>query len=141
MRFVLDTSVLVAAIRSPAGASKQLLLSGLESQYTVLLSVPLTVEYEAVLTREEHLLASGLNISEVNVLLDALVAVARPVRLSFLWRPALRDPNDDMVLEAAVNGSADAIVTFNLKDFAVAKERFGIPILSPGEAYARVKRL
>ena len=64
-------------------------------------------------------------------------AVAEPVRLAFLWRPAVRDPDDDMVLETAVNGRADAIVTFNLRDFGTAAKRFGIDTLSPGEAVRR----
>jgi predicted nucleic acid-binding protein len=117
------------------------MLSALEGRFTPLLSVPLTVEYEAVMTRSKHLLASGLNEVEVNDLLDALIAVSAPVRLSFLWRPTLRDPDDDMVLEVAVNGQADAIVTFNLRDFSMVRTRFGIPILSPGEAYERIKSL
>jgi len=117
------------------------MLSALEGRFTPLLSVPLTVEYEAVMTRSEHLLASGLNEVEVNDLLDALIAVSAPVRLSFLWRPTLRDPDDDMVLEVAVNGQADAIVTFNLRDFSMVRTRFGIPTLSPGEAYERIKSL
>jgi putative PIN family toxin of toxin-antitoxin system len=141
VRLVLDTSVLVAAIRSSSGASNQLVQAALERRFTLLLSVPLVVEYEAVMTREEHLLSSGLSSSEVSVLLDALVAVSVPVRLNFLWRPTLRDPDDDMVLEAAANGRADAVVTFNVKDFSVARERFGLEVLSPGRAYERVKRL
>ncbi|WP_245525750.1 PIN domain-containing protein [Mesorhizobium sp. M00.F.Ca.ET.216.01.1.1] len=67
-------------------------------------------------------------------------AVAEPVRLVFLWRPAVRDPEDDMVLEAAVNGRADAIVTFNLRDFGKVAERFGIMVLSPGEALRQLER-
>jgi predicted nucleic acid-binding protein len=104
-----------------------------------LLSVTLAIEYEAVLTREEHLLASGLSRIDLGELLDAIVAVSKPVRLSFLWRPTLRDPDDDMVLEAAVNGRADAIVTFNRRDFLGPNSTFGIEILSPGEAYERIK--
>ena len=139
MKLVLDTTILVAAIRSSAGASRQLLLSALDEVYIFLASVPLVLEYEAVLTRPEHLAASGLNMQDVSDLLDSLISVARPVRLAFVWRPMLRDPNDDMVLEAAVNGQADAIVTFNRKDFNNVSPRFGIDILSPGEALKRIK--
>ena len=134
MRLVLDTDVMVAAIRSDAGASRRLLLAVLRREYELLLSVPLLIEYQAVLTRSEHLVAAGLSEGDVGALLDAVAAVATPVRLAFLWRPVLKDPNDEMVLEVAVNGRADRLVTFNRRDFAAAGTRFGIAVSSPGEA-------
>ena len=76
------------------------------------------------MTRAEHLPAAKLSGGDVSVLLDAVATVCTPVPLAFLWRPTLRDPDDDMVLEAAVNGRADAIVTFNHRDFAPAAEKF-----------------
>ena len=136
---MLDTSVMVAALRSSAGASNRLLQSALKGKFTALLSVPLMLEYEAVLGREEHLAASGLTIDEMNAVLDALVARGEAVRLPFHWRPMLRDANDDMVLEAAVNGRADALVTFNSRDFAPAAVEFGIRVLSPQQALHRVE--
>jgi predicted nucleic acid-binding protein len=75
----------------------------------------------------------------VNALLDSIVAVAVPVHLAFLWRPVLRDPDDDMVLEVAANGRANAIVTFNQKHFPEATNRFGIQVLSPGIALKHVR--
>jgi putative PIN family toxin of toxin-antitoxin system len=117
---VLDTDVLVAALRSSRGASRQLLLGALDHRFELLLSVSLVLEYEAVLTRPEHLAACGLRGEEVERVLDDLASVARLVRLSFRWRPRLSDPNDDMVLETAVNGDADAIVTFNQRDLREA---------------------
>ena len=135
MRLILDTATIVAAIRSDAGASHRLLAAALQRRFTLLVSVPLMIEYQAVTTRPEHLDASGLSAGDVEVLLDAVAAVAEPVRLAFLWRPAVRDPDDDMVLEAAVNGSADAIVTFNARDFRGVAGRFGIRVLAPGEAW------
>ncbi|WP_036259300.1 putative toxin-antitoxin system toxin component, PIN family [Mesorhizobium sp. WSM3224] len=140
MRLLLDTAIMVAAIRSDAGASHQLLVAALERRLTLVVSVTLMIEYQAVMTRPEHLEASGLSAEDVNTLLDAVAAVAEPVRLVFLWRPAVRDPDDDMVLEAAVNGRADAIVTFNLRDFDKVAERFGTIVLSPGEALRRLER-
>jgi len=134
MRLILDTATMVAAIRSGAGASRRLLVAGLEKRLTLLVSVPLMIEYEAVMTRSGHLDAAQLSVEDVNVLLDAVAAVAEPVRLAFLWRPAVRDPDDDMVLEAAVNGQANAIVTFNVRDFHDAMKKFGIKVLTPGEA-------
>ena len=139
MRAILDTSVMVAAIRSDAGASRQLLVAGLEGRLTLAVSVPLMIEYQAVMTRLEHLTASRLSAEDVEALLDAVAAVAEPVRLAFLWRPAVPDPDDDMVLEAAVNGQADAIVTFNVRDFGNAAERFGTEVLAPGKALRRLE--
>jgi putative PIN family toxin of toxin-antitoxin system len=134
MRVVLDTDVMVAAIRSDAGASRRLLVAGLQRGITLLVSVPLVIEYEAVMTRTEHLAASRLAAADVAALLDAIVRVAEPVRLAFIWRPALNDPNDDMVLEVAVNGRADRLVTFNRRDFADTGARFGIVVCAPGDA-------
>lgn len=132
---MLDTAAMIAAIRSDAGASRRLLRAALERRrgIVLLVSVPLLIEYEAVMTRIEHLRVARLSVTDVGMLLDAVAAVAEPVRLAFLWRPILADIDDDMVLEAAVNGRADAIVTFNRRDFGAAAEQFGIPVLSPGE--------
>jgi len=140
MRLVLDTAALVAAIRSDAGASRRLLLVGLQRRLTLLASVPLLIEYQAVLTRPQHLAASRLRIEDIDVLLDAFAAVAEPVHLAFLWRPSLADPDDDMVLETAVNGRADVIVTFNLRDFRRHALRFGVEALLPGDALKRFER-
>ncbi len=134
MRVVLDTDVMVAAIRSNLGASRRLLAGGLTKQFTLLASVPLLIEYQAVMTRLEHLQASRLTAREMRVILDAVASVAEPVRLSFLWRPVLRDPNDDMVLETAINGRADYLVTFNQRDFGMAVKHFSVTVLPPREA-------
>jgi putative PIN family toxin of toxin-antitoxin system len=139
MRLVLDTAAMVAAIRSNTGASSRLLVAGLERRVTLLVSTPLLIEYEAVMTRAEHLAASGLTAEEVGIVLDALAATAEPVRLAFHWRPAVRDLDDDMVLETAANGQADGIVTFNRRDFAGVADRFGVEVLSPGEAVRRME--
>ena len=101
--FVLDTAVIVAATRSDAGASRQLLLAGSDKRFELLLSVPLALEYEAVLKRPEQIAASGGMVQEVDKLLSALIAIARPVYRSFFWRPLLRDADDDMVLETALS--------------------------------------
>jgi predicted nucleic acid-binding protein len=142
MRAVLDTTGVVAAIRSDVGASRRLLRAALERRrgFTLLVSVPLLLEYEAVLTRAEHLKAAGLSVVDVGLLLDAVAAVGEPVRLAYLWRPILRDANDDMVLETAINGGADAIITFNLRDFSAAAKQFGLSILSPRDALIRLER-
>jgi len=139
LALVLDTDVVVAALRSSRGASRQLLLGALDGSFQLLLSVPLILEYEAVLNRPEHLAACGLNAAEIGRVLDDLAGIARPVSLSFRWRPRLSDPNDDMVLETAVNGNADAIVTFNQRDFEAAVRDFGCAVILPGAALGRMR--
>jgi putative PIN family toxin of toxin-antitoxin system len=134
VRTVLDSDVLVAAIRSDRGASRQLLEAALERKFPLLLSVPLIIEYEAVITRPEHLEVAGASASEIGILLDALVSLSEQVKLSFRWRPILSDPEDDMVLETAVNGSAEVLVTFNQRHFAPAAKTFELKVLTPGEA-------
>ncbi len=140
MRFVIDTDVVVAAMRSPQGASAAILVAAIDERVTLLMSVPLVIEYEAVCGRAEHRLAAGLEENEVGVFLDGLVALGEPVESHFLWRPQLRDPSDEMVLEAAVNGQADAIVTFNIRDFGVAPEKFGVAVQRPAEALRSMRR-
>lgn len=140
MRIVADTDVIVAAMRSPSGASAAILRAAREGRVTLLVSVPLAMEYEAICSEAEHQLAAGLDESEVQVFLDAVLAMAEPVKAHFLWRPQLRDPNDEMVLETAVNGRADALVTFNVRDFGPVPERFGIEVMVPREAIRRVRK-
>jgi predicted nucleic acid-binding protein len=104
----------------------------------LLLSVPLLFEYEAICSLPDHLDASGLSQAEVVEALDVLAAVATPVEIRFLWRPQLRDPADEMVLETAVNGRADAIVTFNERDFQVAINSFNLTIERPQSVLKRM---
>ncbi len=134
---VLDTTVMVAALRSAAGASRQLLVAALEKRFELLLSVPLMIEYEAVLTRKEHLKAAGLQVADVVELLNAVAAIGEPVIPNFRWRPMLRDPNDDMVFEVALNGQADMLVTFNKSDFEQLS-LWNLRIASPGEALRKL---
>jgi len=140
LRLVLDADVLVAALRSDRGASRQLLLSALDREIGVLASVPLMLEYEAVLTRPEHLDASRLTVGHVNEVLDALTKVIIPVHMNFRWRPRLKDPGDEMVLETAVNGEADRLVTFNLRHLAAAAREFGIRAFLPRDMWKEVQR-
>jgi putative PIN family toxin of toxin-antitoxin system len=140
VRIVLDTTILVAGLRSASGASRQLLRAALEKHFVLLLSVPLVIEYEAVATRKEHLKASGLKGAEVLALLDALISVSEPVVPRFRWRPMLRDPNDDMVFEAAFNGRADLLVTFNRRDFSPFASESNIRIASSAEALRELEK-
>ena len=141
MRLVFDTAVMVAAIRSDRGASRWLLRAALEQShdFSLLVSVPLLIEYEAVMTRPEHLRVARLSTADVASLLDGVVGIAEPVTLNFLWRPVLPDGDDDMVLEAAVNGRADGIVTFNRRDFGPATDQFGIALWALGDLVRRLE--
>jgi putative PIN family toxin of toxin-antitoxin system len=133
MRIVLDADVIVAALRSRRGASAAWLRAALRQEVKILASVPLMLQYEAVVSRPEHRAASALSAGELGEVLDAIAAVATPVGISYLWRPVLRDPGDELVLETAVNGRADLLLTFNERDFAEAR-RFMPRIARPGPA-------
>ena len=100
---------------------------------------PLFIDYEDVLKRSEHRLAHGLAPEEIDEFLAELAALIGPVKVHFVWRPLARDPNDEMVLEAAINGPADALVTYNIRDFAPAGGRFGVLVRSPAELLKRVR--
>jgi putative PIN family toxin of toxin-antitoxin system len=140
MRLVVDTSVVVAALRSPSGASAAIMRLARQQRVILLMSVALATEYEAVCRLPEHRLAAGLSEREVDIFLTTIIALAEPVETHFFWRPQLRDPSDEMVLEAAVNGRADALITFNLRDFGMAPLRFGIELLVPREVMARIRQ-
>ena len=106
----------------------------------MLANVALALEYEATCRRVEHTRAAGLSGAEVDIFLTAVIAMAEPVESHFMWRPQLRDPGDELVLEAAVNGRASAIVTFNARDFGQVPRRFGVEVLSPAAAAQRITR-
>src|SRR5207237_4575099 len=124
VRIVLDTSAVVAGLRTRLGAGNAILRLVARRRLVLLATPPLFLEYEDVLKRPEHQLIHGLAPEAVDEFLAELAALIEPVEVHFQWRPQSRDPNDEMVLEAAINGQADALVTYNLKDFAEAGERF-----------------
>ena len=105
----------------------------------MLANVALALEYEATCNLAEHRLASGLDSREVANFVNTVIAMAEPIESHFMWRPQLRDASDEFVLEAAVNGRADAIVTFNRRDFGSIPTTFGIELLIPAEALKRIK--
>jgi predicted nucleic acid-binding protein len=107
----------------------------------LLLSTPLLLEYEAVLTRPAMLARAGISVEEVLAVLDELVGVCAPAPVAFdyRWRPQARDPDDDLVLETAVNGAADVIATFNLADMWAGAGRFGIAVKLPGVVVRRIE--
>jgi putative PIN family toxin of toxin-antitoxin system len=139
MTLVLDTDVVVAGFRSPTGASAALLQLVDEGKVELLLSVALVLEYESVLIRHEHLEAASASEAAARLTLDALVELGRPAWIDFYWRPKTMDPGDEMVLEAAINGKADAIVTFNRRHFGNAPGEFGIECWLPREALEKAR--
>ena len=132
-RVVLDTDIIVTALRSATGGSNAVLREAAQGRLTPRVTPALFLEYEAVLKRPEQRLAHGLGLRNIDRFLAALASACEAVEVNFQWRPQLSDPNDEMVLEAAVNGRADALVTHNLRDFAKGAARFGLRVLRPGE--------
>jgi predicted nucleic acid-binding protein len=126
-------------MRSPGGASAEILRLTRLGRIQLLANVALALEYEAICGRAEHRRAAALSDTNADVFVAAVVALTEPVESHFLWRPQLRDPGDEMVLEAAVNGRADALVTFNKRDFGEVPIRFGIEVLLPREALERIR--
>lgn len=139
-RGVIDTSVIIAALRSREGASNELLRQVVNGRFIALATTALFLEYEEVLKRPEHVAVHRLDGSAADQFLAALASILEPVTVHMGWRPQLRDPSDEMILEAAINGRADAIVTFNLKDFSPTIQQFGIAALTPAETLKRIRR-
>ena len=138
-RVVLDTSVLVAGLRSRLGASNAVLALVAEQALKPLVTTALFLEYEEVLLRAEHRLVTSMSEADIAGFLAALASAAEGVEVHFQWRPQLGDPADEMVLEAAINGRADALVTHNISDFATAAVRFGLRVVTPGTLLKELK--
>lgn len=130
MRIVLDTSVLVAASRSRRGASFAIVSSIPHPGFQLCLSVSLYLEWQAVLTRPDNLPA-GTTAEDARGFLRYLAIQAHLQDIHFLWRPYLRDPDDDMVLELAVAARCPYIVTHNINDFRKSAN-FGVAPITPG---------
>ncbi|MBL3529674.1 MAG: putative toxin-antitoxin system toxin component, PIN family [gamma proteobacterium endosymbiont of Lamellibrachia anaximandri] len=130
VKVVIDTNVLVAALRSKKGASHKLLISLINGAYQPNISVPLFVEYESVTKRSG--MVAGLTDNDINTVLDYLLSKSSIREIFYLWRPCLKDPNDDLVLEVAVESQSEYIITFNKKDFR-GIHKFGIKAVTPQE--------
>ena len=139
MRIVLDTSPLISALRSAKGASAEVLRLILKGPLVILMDYKLASEYRDVALRPEHLSASGLTSGQVLELIESLEIIADPVEVLTKSRPFSSDPDDDMVLDVAINGNADATVTANTKHFTTAANRFGIAVLSPSELLSQLR--
>lgn len=133
-RIVVDTNILVAATRSRYGPSFALMQLVRTRRVLMCCSPALFLEYEDVLQRADQREASGLSVKDVDAILNELAALLEPVLTHYQWRPQLRDPADEMVLEAAANTRVGALVTYNARDFIPAK-RFGIRVLTPEQAF------
>ena len=136
MRVVLDTCILFSALRSSQGASFRIVRSLPEKKFQALVSTPVFLECEEVLLRPNQF--PHLTEEDINDFLDFFAMTSEPCRINFLWRPYLPDPDDDLILELAVAGRAEAIITYNLRDF-VGSEQFGVRTLSPASFIKEIK--
>ena len=127
-KIVIDTNVIVSALRSRRGFSFKLLSIIDDERFEVFISVPLILEYEDAVKREKTNIK--LNKSEIDDVLNFICSVANERKIFYLWRPYLKDSKDDMILELAVESECDYIITFNKKDF-IGLEKFGIKTLTP----------
>lgn len=128
-RIVIDTNIIVSALKSQHGAANRLLRLFGTKKFIPSISVALILEYEEVIKR----LFPDMNKRDVNSLLDYICTVSENTPIYYLWRPILKDPKDDMVLELAVASESEFIVTYNHKDFKEATKHFGIKIMMPRE--------
>ena len=138
LRVLLDTSVVRAGFVSSAGASRQLLRAVLTGGAAAIATTALLLEYEDVLLRPETLARAGVSARDALSFLDGLCSVCQPVVVRVHWRPQSPDAGDDLVIDAAVNGRADTIATFNLRDLRAPAARFGITAEPPADILRRI---
>ena len=144
MKIVIDTNVFLSSLFSQNGASHKLVLWIVEQyknnykKYNVI-SNTLVTEYEDVLTRDKNIEKfKNFSISEVQEFIDGICLISNHQKITFLWRPFLKDSNDDMVLEVAFNSKADYIVTHNIKDFKGVEDNFNIEVITPKEFLMKI---
>jgi putative PIN family toxin of toxin-antitoxin system len=128
IQIIVDTNVFIIALRSTKGASYKLLQCIKKGKFQLNLSVPLVIEYEAVAKRTIGEIT--LDEKDIDNILDFVISKANHWQIYYLWRPQLKDPRDDMLLELAVTAGCQYIVTYNLDDFK-AIEKFGITAITP----------
>jgi len=140
LRTVLDTSELITALRSNTGAAAETVRLVLRGEFIALMDYKLACEYQDVALRAEHLHVSGKSRAETISILVALEALAEPVLVAFQYRPLSPDANDDMVLDVAINGNADAIITNNTRHFREPAERFHLEVMTPAELLNKIRK-
>jgi putative PIN family toxin of toxin-antitoxin system len=137
---VIDTATLISAIRSNGGAAAEVVRLAVLQRLTLLMDYKLACEYRDVALRSEHLSASGKASEDVEAIIEALEVIAIPVLVTVRHRPLSRDENDDMVLDIAINGVADFVVTNNVRDFRSPARRFGIGVLTAGQLLTEIRK-
>jgi putative PIN family toxin of toxin-antitoxin system len=135
MKIVIDTNVLFAALNSSQGASYKLVSLLPSKRFSIAISVPLILEYEDVLRRGK--LPGAISEKDISDFIDFLCHVGDQQDIFFLWRPFLPDPSDDLVLEVAVAGECDAVITYNKRHFKNV-EKFGLRALDPREFLSEI---
>jgi putative PIN family toxin of toxin-antitoxin system len=133
VRIVVDTSVVIAALRSRSGASGEILRRVADGTFVICMDYKLCCEYRDVAMRPEHLKAANMTRKLMAEFLDLFERSAEPVNIVRKYRPLSVDPNDDMVLDVAINAGADAIVTHNVRHLLPGALRFQIKVMRPGE--------
>ena len=132
--------MLITALRSSTGAAAEVVRLALRDELTILMDYKLDCEYREVALRPEQLRVSGKSRAETVAVLDALEAIAEPIWVAIQYRPLSPDEDDDMVLDVAINGNADALVTNNTKHFREAAERFQLEVLTPAELLSKFRK-
>ena len=140
MKVVFDTAALISAIRSRTGAAAEIVRLTILGKPKLLMDYKLVCEYRDVALRPQHIAASGGTSEDAEAIIKTLEAIAIPVLVEIKHRPLSQDENDDMVLDVAINGHADVIVTNNIKDFASAAERFGIRVMTPRDFLIELRK-
>jgi putative PIN family toxin of toxin-antitoxin system len=140
MKAVFDTSVVVSALRSERGASNRLLALAWLKSFEILATPALFLEYEEVIQRDEHVAVHRFSAERMHDFLVGLAAIIVPVRVYYQWRPQVQDVDDEMVLESALNGRADVIVTHNVRDFQHAASKFRLRVVTPAEFLSEVEK-
>jgi len=139
VRLVLDTSVIVSAIRSKSGASYELVMRALKHEVEFLTSVSLAFEYEDVMLRHQQISSSWMPLSGIEELILALMKESIQIQPVTYSGPGLPDESDEHVLGLAIEGKADAIVTFNRRHFDGIAQSFGVELITPGESLRRLE--
>ena len=147
MKIVIDTNVFLSSLFSKNGASYKLVLwivnqyKSSNKKYNVV-SNTLVTEYEDALTRDKNIQKfKNFSVDEIKEFIDGICLISNHQKINFMWRPFLKDINDDMVLEVAFNSKADYIVTHNIKDFKDVEENFNIKIITPKEFLLKMGEL